>query len=94
MSCLETGLKGFPIEIKISVTKSLNESIFEDLMMEILWGTKSVTPRFSGTLLEEGDVNDTGSQTSLRIQGNQYFLRSIQICKPLHTPLLQIAHRV
>ena len=88
MSCLETGLKGFPIKIDISVTKSLNESIIEDLMLEISWGTKSVTPRFSGTQLEEGDVNGTGSQTSLRIQGNQYFLRSVQICNPLHTYFL------
>jgi hypothetical protein len=91
MSCLETGLKGFPIQVDFSIPSSLNPSIAEDLRMDISWGTKSVTPRFNGSQLEEGDVNQTGSQTSLRIQGNQYFLRSIQICNPLHTSFLNPA---
>ena len=88
MSCLETGLKGFPIKVDFPIPSSLNPSIVEDLIMDISWGTKSVTPRFSGSQLEEGDVNQTSSQTSLRIQGNQYFLKSIQICNPLHTSFL------
>jgi hypothetical protein len=91
MSCLESGLKGFPIKVGFPIPSSLNPSIEEDLIMDISWGTKSVTPRFSGSVLEEGDVNQTGSQTSLRIQGNQYFLRSIQICNPLHTSFLNPA---
>jgi hypothetical protein len=88
MSCLETGLKGFPIKVDFPIPSSLNPSIVEDLIMDISWGTKSVTPRFSGSQLEEGDVNQTSSQTSLRIQGNQYFLKSIQICNPLHSSFL------
>jgi hypothetical protein len=88
MSCPETGLKGFPIEVTIPVTPSLNASIAEDLILDIQWATKSTAPRFINSKLEEGDVNNTGSQTSLRIQGTQYYLRSVQVCQPLHTSLL------
>ena len=91
MSCLESGLKGFPIKVDFAIPSSLNPSIEEDLRMDISWGTKSVTPRFNGSQLEEGDVNQTGSLTSLRIQGIQYYLRSIQICNPLHTSFLNPA---
>lgn len=88
MSCPETGLKGFPIQVTFPVTTSLNASIAEDKMLDIQWGIKSVAPRFINSQLEEGDVNNTGSQTSLRIQGIQYYLRSVQLCKPLHTSFL------
>ena len=88
MSCPETGLKGFPIQVTFPVTTSLNASIAEDKMLDIQWGIKSVAPRFINSQLEEGDVNNTGSQTSLRIQGIQYYLRSVQLCKPHHTSFL------
>jgi len=88
MSCPETGLKGFPVQVTFPIPSTLNPSIAEDLILDIQWGTKSVAPRFSGSQLEEGDANNTGSQTSLRIQGTQYYLRSIQICQPLHTSFL------
>jgi hypothetical protein len=39
--------------------------------------------------LEEGDINNTGGQTTLRIQGTQYYLRSVQICQPLHSSFLE-----
>jgi len=89
MSCPETGLKGFPIKIGFPIPSTLNPSIAEDLILDIQWGTKSVAPRFSGSQLEEGDANNTGSQTSLRIQGTQYYLRSVQLCQPLHTSFLE-----
>ena len=88
MSCPETGLKGFPIQLTFPVTASLNASIAEDKMLDIQWGVKSVAPRFVNSQLEEGDVNNTGSQTSLRIQGIQYYLRSVQLCQALHTSFL------
>lgn len=89
MSCPETGLKGFPIQVGFPIPSTLNPSIAEDLILDIQWATKSVAPRFINSQLEEGDVNNTGSQTSLRIQGTQYYLRSVQLCQPLHTSFLE-----
>jgi len=88
MSCPETGLKGFPIQVTFPVTVALNASIAEDLILDIQWAIKSVAPRFLNSQLEEGDANNTGSQTSLRIQGTQYYLRSVQLCQALHTSFL------
>jgi hypothetical protein len=87
MSCPETGLKGFPIQITFPVPTTLNPSIAEDLMLEISWGTKSTAPKFIGTFLEEGG-SYSAQQSSLRIQGTQYYLKTAQLCQPLHTSFL------
>lgn len=87
-TCSATGIRDFPIQNRVTVTDSLNQSILEDFLLDIQWGKRSTAPQFTNA---QGYLDDTGSSaqtTTLRLQGNSYNLVSVQMAAPQHASFL------
>lgn len=87
-TCSDTGIRGFPILNRVTVTDTLNKSIQEDFLLDIQWGQRSIAPRFSNS---EGILDEVGASsqtTTLRLQGNSYNLLSVQMAAPQHPSFL------
>lgn len=91
--CSTFGIRDFPILNSVSVTPSLNASIYEEIPLDIQWGPKATEPTFiqSGPFANLGYLEylDSGaSTTTLRLNGNSFGLLSVQLCSPQHATLL------
>lgn len=91
MSCPVTGIRDFPVITDITPTDNLNRSIQESFLIDFQWATRSVQPRFvagaAGRLcfLDEGNVySSLPNQTTLRLQGVSFTLRSVQFVAAQH----------
>ena len=91
--CSTFGIRDFPIVNSVSVTRSLNASIYEEVPLDIQWGPKATAPSFihDGNFANLGYIeymgNDTSS-TTLRLNGNTFDLISVQFCASQHKSLL------
>jgi len=91
--CSTFGIRDFPIVNSVTVTPSLNASIYEEIPLDIQWAPKATEPRFihDGPFANLGymEYMDAGaSQTTLRLNGNSFRLLSVQLCSPQHSSLL------
>jgi hypothetical protein len=88
MACSDTGLKNFPIQTSVSVTDGLNQSIEEQFMIDVQWELRGNAPSFypNSPLIDEG--SGTTQTSTVRLSGMTYTLRTLQLCKPLHTSFL------
>lgn len=88
MSCPDTGLRDFPIQIGNGVTglEDINKSIEEDLLIYVSWGPRSNAPKFkrNSPLLDEGVEGPSTSSSTLRYNNLDYTLKTVQITKPQH----------
>lgn len=90
--CPATGVKDFPIQNDVPITGVLNESVTEVFSLQFRFAPRSDVPHFLATnqgVLDEG-INRPGeaSQNTLRLRGNDYHLRTVQITSPLHSNFL------
>ncbi len=88
MSCPATGIKDFPIQNNVTVTETLNQSIFEPSSLEIQWAQRGTVPAFQQNAFTEGDLNSGGQTTTLRLRGNSYSLKLVKLAEPQHKTLL------
>lgn len=92
--CSTFGIRDFPIVNSVTVTPSLNASIYEELPLDIQWGPKATAPEFqySGAYANLGFIEyktDSSLTTTLRLNGNSFTLISVQLCEPQHKSLLE-----
>ena len=88
MSCPATGIKDFPIQNNVTVTQTLNQSIFEPSSLEVQWAQRGTVPAFQQNALTEGDLNSGGQTTTLRLRGNSYSLKLVKLAESQHKSLL------
>jgi hypothetical protein len=88
MSCPATGIKDFPIQNNVTVTQTLNQSIFEPSSLEVQWAQRGTVPAFQQNALTEGTLNAGGQTTTLRLRGNTYTLKLVKLAEPQHNTLL------
>lgn len=88
MSCPANGLKDFPVQINITVTDTLNESITEQPSVEVQWAKRGTVPAFQQNFLNEGIYGSSEQSTSLRVNGNTYTLQFVKLSEPLHSGFL------
>lgn len=91
--CSPFGIRDFPILNSVSVTTSLNGSIYEEIPLDIQWGPKATEPTFiyDGTYADMGFTemfSSDPSTTTLRLNGNSFNLISVQFSAANHTTLL------
>ena len=92
--CSTFGIRDFPIVNSVAVTPSLNDSIYEELPLDIQWGPKAIEPTFqhTGAYANLGFMEymtDFTLTTTLRLNGNTFTLISVQLCEPQHKSLLE-----
>lgn len=94
--CSTFGIKGFPIENSVPVTRDLNASIYEEIPLDIQWAPKATEPKF----IQDGQYANLGyleymdagpSTTTLRLNGNTFRLISVQLCVAQHKGFLETA---
>ena len=89
MSCPATGIRDFPIQNNVTVTETLNESIYEEPSIEVQWAKRGTVPAFHAqNFFNEGIYNSGGQSTSLRFRGTSYTLQFVKLCKALHSGFL------
>lgn len=88
--CSPEGIRDFPIQNNVAVSAVLNDSIPGNLLLDVQWGIRSTAPSFESNsiFLREGEKGQGTQSTTLRLQGNTYTLRTVQIVSPLHTKFL------
>lgn len=93
MSCPATGIKDFPIQNNVTITQTLNESIYEAPSLEIQWAQRGTVPTFQQNSLTEGMLNPGGQTTTLRLRGNSYTLKLVKLAEQQHKSLLSDADK-
>lgn len=88
MSCPATGIRNFPIQNNVSVTQTLNESIFETPSLEVQWAKRGTVPAFTQNNFTEGIYNSSEQTTTLRLRGNLYTLQFVRLVQPQHKSFL------
>ncbi len=89
MSCPATGIRDFPIQNNVTVTQTLNQSIFEDSSIDIQWAKRGTVPGFVENYFTEGGIFNSSEQTTtLRMKGNSYTLKVVKLADPQHKSLL------
>jgi hypothetical protein len=89
MSCPATGIRDFPIQNNVTVTETLNQSIFEEASIEVQWAKRGTVPSFKYQgYFTEGIYGSDGQSTSLRFRGINYTLQFAKLVKAQHTGFL------
>lgn len=88
MSCPATGIKDFPIQNNVTITQTLNESVFEPSTLEVQWAKRGTVPGFQENYLTEGIYGSSEQTTTLRLKGNSYTLKIVKLADPQHKSLL------
>lgn len=89
MSCPATGIKDFPIQNNVTITQTLNDSIFEPSTLEIQWGKRGTVPTFEQqNFLSEGVFQWGDQTTTLRLKSNLYRLKAVKLSEQLHQSFL------
>ena len=94
MSCPATGIKDFPIQNNVTVTQTLNQSIFEPSSLEVQWAQRGTVPAFQQNAFTEGVLNSGGQTTTLRLRGNTYTLKLVKLAEPQHKSFLVDAEKL
>lgn len=81
-------MKNFPIQNNVTVSQSLNESIFEAPSLEIQWAKRGTVPAFTQNNFTEGIYNSAEQTTTLRLRGNLYTLQFVRLVQPQHKSFL------
>jgi len=91
--CPDIGVKDFPIQNDVAITDVLNQSIQETFSFEFRFGPRSNVPSFvagNQAFIDEGNNHHGGAtENTLRLRGNNYTLRTVQITVPLHSKFLK-----
>jgi hypothetical protein len=93
MSCPATGIKDFPIQNNVTITQTLNESIFEPSTLDVQWAKRGTVPAFQENYLTEGIYSSGEQTTTLRLKGNSYTLKIVKLADPQHRTLLPDADK-
>lgn len=88
MSCPATGLKDFPIQNNVTITETLNQSVFEPSSLEFQWGKRGTVPTFQENYFTEGIYNSGDQTSTLRIRGSLYTLKFVKIAEAQHASFL------
>ena len=89
MSCPATGIKDFPIQNNVTITQTLNDSVFEPSTLEIQWGKRGTVPTFEQqNFLSEGVFQWGDQTTTLRLKSNLYRLKAVKLSEQLHQSFL------
>ena len=94
--CTGSGIKDFPIQNNVRVTDALNKSIEDNLLLETKFGLRSTPPEFMDSnkaFLNEGIYGQASQTSTLRLQGAEFSLLTVQIVKPIHVGLLTEANQ-
>lgn len=81
-------MKNFPIQNNVTVSQSLNQSIFEAPSLEIQWAKRGTVPAFTQNNFTEGIYNSAEQTTTLRLRGNLYTLQFARLVQPQHKSFL------
>jgi hypothetical protein len=84
MSCPTGAITSFPLQMAITATDTLYDTVSEPLTISFQWASRSTPPQFTNnsTIDEVGSGNTNLS--TLRFQNNQYTISSVQMIKPSH----------
>ena len=90
MSCPATGIRDFPIQNTVIVTQTLNDSIYQATTTQVQWARRGTVPTFDSNFFTEGIYSSDPQTTTLRFEGNQYTLKTVQLVEPQHKGLLKV----
>lgn len=88
-TCSNLGVRDFPIQRTANISSSVLDAVKESFLIDLQWAQKSTAPEFvtdtnEKGFLREGVNSSQASTTTLRLQGNSYTLKTMQITKSLH----------
>lgn len=88
-TCSNLGVRDFPIQRTARLSPTIIDSVKESFLIDVQWGQKSNAPDFvldsnDKGFLQEGSFSSQASTSTLRLQGNSYTLKTMQITKSLH----------
>ena len=86
-SCSPGAIKSFPLDLAITVTDTLYDSVDEPVTMDIQWATRSTPPMFitpmTNCITDEVGAGNT-NLTTLRFMNNNYTISAVQIITASH----------
>ena len=85
--CSSGAIKSFPLQIAVTATDTLYDSVSEPITMDIQWATRSTPPMFRdpkvNAITDEVGAGNT-NLTTLRYMNNNYSILSVQLIKASH----------
>jgi len=89
--CPTGAITSFPLQLGITATSTLYDTVQEPITLDIQWSTRSTPPMFVYPKIE-GVTDEVGAGntnlTTLRFMNNTYIVSSVQIIKASHTAWL------
>ena len=86
--CSSGAITSFPLQIAITATDTLYDTVSEPITMDIQWATRSTPPMFRDpkptAVTDEVGAGNT-NLTTLRYMNNNYSVLSVQLIKASHT---------
>ena len=86
--CPEGAITSFPLQMGITATDILYDSVNEPITMDFQWASRSTPPSFVDTVTSITDEVGSGNTnvTTLRFLNNSYSVSSVQFVAASHTP--------
>jgi hypothetical protein len=87
MTCPSGAITSFPLQLAITATDTLYDSVSEPITMDFQWSSRSTPPTFYDTATSTTDEVGVGNTnlTTLRFMNNSYTIYAVQLIKPSHT---------
>jgi hypothetical protein len=86
-TCSPGAITSFPLQIAITATDTIYDSVSEPITMDIQWATRSTPPMFrdpkANAVTDEVGAGNA-NLTTLRFMNNNYSVHSVQIIKASH----------
>lgn len=87
MTCPSGAITSFPLQLAITATDTLYDTVSEPITMDFQWSSRSTPPTFFDTTTSTTDEVGAGNTnlTTLRFMNNSYTISTVQLIKPSHT---------